>query len=312
VSHAKAKLTPAGRLLLVQRVLEQGWPVAHVAAMAGVSRPTVYKWLTRYRDEGISGLRDRSSRPARCPHRTSSELEAQLLELRREKRRGPHWLAGRLGMAPSTAHAVLLRHGLSRLSRLDRSSRRIIRYERDRPGELVHLDVKKLGRVPEGGGWRVHGREVGRSGRKRGLGYDFLHVAIDDHSRFAFVEVHPDEKGETCARFLAHATEFFGSHGVPIESVMTDNAKNYVLSRLFKAELRDRTHLVTRPYRPQTNGKAERFNRTMIDEWAYAEAYDTNTERLDALTEWLVDYNWARCHSAIGNKPPASRLPSTT
>jgi transposase len=225
VAHGKAKLTPAGRLLLVQRVEGEGWPVAHAAAMAGVSRCTTYKWLRRWRSEGLAGLEDRSSRPLRCPRRTSASLETRILELRRELRRGPHLVGGRLGIAPSTVHAVLRRHGMSRLNRLDRVSGIPIRYERAHPGELVHIDVKKLGRIPEGGGWRVLGRDH-RPHRHRGSGYDFLHVAIDDHSRFAFVQVHPDERGETCARFLLDALAFFADHGITVERVMTDNAKN--------------------------------------------------------------------------------------
>lgn len=311
MAHGKAKLTPAGRLLLVQRVLAEGWPPAHAAAMAGVSRCTAYKWLRRWREEGLAGLEDRSSRPRRCPHRTPAVVEARILELRRELRRGPHLVGGRLGIAPSTVHAVLHRHGLSRLARLDRVSGVPIRYERSRPGELVHVDVKKLGRVPDGGGWRAHGR-ASRPNRKRGAGFDYLHVAIDDHSRFAFVQVHPDERGETCARFLIDALAFFADHGIAIERVMTDNAKNYTLSKSFQAALGTAAHRLTRPYRPQTNGKAERFNRTLLDEWAYQRDYNSNAERLQALTVWLEDYNWHRPHSSIGNHPPATRLPSTT
>jgi transposase InsO family protein len=312
VVQRKAKLTPAGRLLLVRRIEVEGWPPAHAAAMAGVSRCTAYKWLRRWRDEGMTGLEDRSSRPRSCPRRTPAELEAQIIELRRSWRRGPHLLAGRLGIAPSTVHAVLARHGLSRLARLDRVTGTPIRYERDRPGELVHIDVKKLGRVPDGGGWRVLGRgNDGHGGHSR-VGYDYLHVAIDDHSRVAFVEAHRDERGPTCAAFLEHVIEFFASHGVTIERVMTDNAKNYVTSRAFQAALGDRRHVRTRPRRPQTNGKAERFNRTMLTEWGYARPYTSNDERLQALTDWLEDYNWHRPHSGIGNHPPATRLPSTT
>jgi transposase InsO family protein len=215
-------------------------------------------------------------------------------------------------MAPSTVHAVLVRHGVSRLARLDRVTGVTIRYERDRPGELLHVDVKKLGRVPEGGGWRVHGRGNDGHGGHSKVGYDYLHVAVDDHSRVAFVEAHRDERGETCAEFLRHAFAFFADHGVAIERVMTDNAKNYVISKVFQAALGDRRHVVIRPYRPQTNGKAERFNRTLLTEWGYARAYTTNAERLGALTAWLDDYNWHRPHSGIGNHPPATRLPSTT
>jgi transposase InsO family protein len=312
VSHGKAKLTPAGRLLLVERIERDGWPAAHAASMAGVSRATAYKWLARWRSEGISGLRDRSSRPHSMPTRTSAVREAEVVELRRSWRRGPHLLGGRVGMAPSTVHAVLARHGLSRLSRLDRVTGDVIRYERDHPGELLHVDVKKLGRVPDGGGWRIHGREMGKPGSRRGQGYDFVHVAVDDHSRVAFVQVRPDEKGSTCAAFLSDAIAFFGELGVNVERVMTDNAKNYTLSAAFQAALDWRKHKTTRPYRPQTNGKVERFNRTLTSEWAYARAFTSNDERLGTLQQWVTDYNWNRAHSALGNKPPATRLPSTT
>lgn len=311
MSHGKAKLTPAGRLLLVERIERDGWPPAHAAEMAGVSRATAYKWLARWRSEGLAGLRDRSSRPHRMPTRTSSETEARVCELRRRIRRGPHLLAGRLGMAPSTVHAVLARHGLSRLSRLDRVTGDVIRYERDHPGELIHVDVKKLGRIPDGGGWRVHGRQE-RPSSKRGRGYDYLHVAVDDHTRIAFVQIHPDEKGTTCARFITDAFAFFDELGISVERVMTDNAKNYTVSAAFQAALGNRRHKTIRPYRPQTNGKAERFNRTLLEEWAYARVFNTNDERSGTLEDWLRDYNWTRAHSALGNHPPASRLPSTT
>lgn len=309
MSHGKAKLTPAGRLLLVERIERDGWPPAHAASMAGVSRATAYKWLRRWRDEGLGGLRDRSSRPHSMPTRTSAEVETRVCELRRELRRGPHLLAGRLAMAPSTVHAVLARHGLSRLSRLDRVTGDVIRYERDHPGELIHVDVKKLGRIPDGGGWRVHGR--GNAARSR-RGYDFLHVAVDDHTRIAFVQIRPDEKGTTCAEFIGDAFEFYAQLGITVERVMTDNAQNYVRSAAFQAALGDRGHKRTRPRRPQTNGKAERFNRTLLDEWAYARVFTSNDERAATLDEWLRDYNWERAHSSLGNHPPISRLPSTT
>jgi len=245
------------------------------------------------------------------PTRTSAELEARVCALRRELRRGPHLLAGRLAMAPSTVHAVLVRHGLSRLSRLDRVTGDVIRYERDHPGELIHVDVKKLGRIPDGGGWRVHGRGA-RPRPKRGLGYDYLHVAVDDHTRIAFVQIHPDEKGTTCAAFLTDAFAFFHQLGVSVERVMTDNAKNYVLSQAFQAALGERSHKRIRPHRPQTNGKAERFNRTLLEEWAYARVFASNDERAATLDDWLHDYNWQRAHSALDNNPPISRLRSTT
>jgi transposase InsO family protein len=317
MSHAKAKLTPSGRLLMVRRVLEEGWPPAHAAQMAGVSRQTVYKWVHRFQDEGPAGLQDRSSRALHCPHRSAPDVEAAVIEMRGAIRRGPHRIAGRLHMAPSTVHAILARHGLSRLSRLDRTTGApirvgpVVRYERARPGELVHVDVKKIGRVPDGGGWRALGREAANEidKRRRPVGFDYLHVAIDDHSRYAYVEVLANEKGDTCAGFWERTRAHFECLGVEIERVMTDNAKNYTLSRLFHAALGPARHLTTRPYRPQTNGKAERFNRTLADEWAYERPYKTNAERTTALAGFLNDYNWERTHSGIGNKPPSSRLP---
>ncbi|MGH9021335.1 MAG: IS481 family transposase [Acidimicrobiales bacterium] len=311
MSHAKAKLTPAGRLLLVRRVLDEGWPPSHAAAMAGVSRPTVYKWLRRFADEGLVGLNDRPSRATRCPHRTSPEIEAAIVEARRASRRGPRRIANRLGMAPSTVHAVLARHGVSRLSRLDRTTGTPIRYERATPGELIHVDVKKLGRVPDGGGWRAHGRERGRAGehRTQSTGFDYLHVAVDDHSRYAYVEVHANETGETCAGFMDRTLERFAALGVRVQRVMTDNALNYTRASAFHRSLGWIRHVRIRPYRPQTNGKAERFNRTLVDEWAYDRPYQSNAERLGALEEFLVDYNYVRTHSGIGDRPPASRLP---
>jgi len=236
-------------------------------------------------------------------------VEARILELRRELRRGPHLVGGRLGIPPSTVHAVLRRHGLSRLARLDRVSGIPIRYERSRPGELVHVDVKKLGRVPDGGGWRAHGREI-RPNRKRGPGYDFLHVAIDDHSRFAFVQVHPDERGTTCARFLIDALTFFADLGITVERVMTDNALNYTRSRDFKAALEALrvAHRRTANYRPQTNGKAERFNRTLLDEWAYVRVYRSEIQRTQALQRWLHLYNHHRSHTSLGGHAPMTHV----
>ena len=188
----------------------------------------------------------------------------------------------------------------------------VIRYERDHPGELIHVDVKKLGRIPDGGGWRVPGREQRRA-TKRGNGYDYLHVAVDGHTHIAFVQIHPDEKGTTCAQFITDAFAFYDQLGSTVERVMTDNAKNHTVSAAFQAALGDRRYKTTRRYRPQTNGKAERFDRTLLDEWAYARVFDSgNDERPATLNDWLTDDNWVRTHSALGNHPPASRLPSTT
>jgi len=313
MAHAKSKLTPLGRSLLVQRIEVEGWPPATAAEAQGVSRATAYKWLRRWREEGRAGLIDRSSRPHRCPRRTPAELEASILERRMAGRKGPHRIGYELAVAPSTVHAVLRRAGLSRLCTLDGPTALPVRYVRSHPGELVHIDVKKLGRIPPGGGWRVLGRAEGRkhNPRRLGLGQDVVHVAIDDATRLAFVEVHDDERGETCAAFLEAAASFFAAAGIPaVERVMTDNAKNYVRSTAFRAALAGigARHLVTRPYRPQTNGKAERFNRTMLAEWAYGRPYADNDERLAALPTWLRHYNEDRPHTGIGNRPPVEAV----
>ena len=315
MTQAKSPLTPRGRRLLVDRILVDGWPVAHAAAMAGVSRQTAHKWLVRFREEGPAGLEDRPSRARRCPHKTSPEIEASVLRLRAELRRGPHRLANRLHMAPSTVHAILARHGLSRLSRLDRTTGQLIRretplrYERERAGELVHIDVKKLGRVPEGGGWRGRGEVASLHVTGRGgAGYDYLHVAVDDRSRFAYLEVHADEKGITCAGFLERCRAHFASLGVSVQAIMTDNAKNYVVSKDFRAALEGLAHLRTRPRRPQTNGKAERFIQSALREWAYGIPYHHSSEREAMLDRWTHHYNWHRPHQGIAGLAPISRL----
>jgi transposase InsO family protein len=226
----------------------------------------------------------------------------------------PHRLGPELGHPRSTVYAVLRREGLSRLTYLDRPSAVPIRYERERPGELIHIDVKKLGRIRPGGGWTMLGMSAEtKAGKGRGAGYDYLHVAIDDHSRYAYVEVHPDERGETCTAFLLRAASHMAEQGIRIERVMTDQAKNYTLSKAFATAIGDlgATHLTTRPYRPQTNGKAERFNRTMLDEWAYARLFRSNGARLAALPLWLETYNRRRPHTALGGLPPISRLQTT-
>lgn len=310
--HRNARLTPIGRLILVRRIVDDGWPVAVAAESMGVSRETAYRWLRRYGTEGPAGLEDRSSRPVRSPGQTPVEVEDRICELRRNRRWGPHRIAFALDMSRSTVERVLRRRGLSRLDAIDPPTRRIVRrYERAAPGDLVHVDVKKLGRIPDGGGWRVHGRDVARGGRvQRGMGYDFFHVAVDDHSRVVYVEALGDEKGDTCAGFINRAVGWFTSQGVNVEEVMTDNALNYRRSRSFQQALSDATirHLRTRPYRPQTNGKAERFNQTLLNEWAYDQPYPSNQARLESLPAWLHDYNWHRLHTEIG-AAPASRLP---
>jgi transposase-like protein len=264
MAHANARLTVFGRALLVQRVLAGHRP-AEVAHQLGCSRATAYKWLRRYRAEGPGGLVDRHSRPHRCPHRIPAPTEALILEARRVHRRGADWIGAELGLSPSTVGRVLARHNMPALRELDaltgeRVRRRPpsgVRYERERPGELIHIDVKRLARIPQGGGWRAHGRGPKPGVVRRG-GYDYVHSAIDDHSRLAFSEIHPDQRGETCARFMERAAAFFASSGIArIERVMSDNAMNYRHSRAFAEVLRDlgARHILIRPHCPWTNGK---------------------------------------------------------
>ena len=278
----------------------------------GVSRATGYKWWRRFCEEGLEGLVDRSSRPRRCPHRTSPALEAQIAELRRELKLGPARIGYRLGVAPSTVHRVLVRLGLNRLSWMDRPTGRVIRrYERARPGELVHVDIKKLGKIPDGGGWKVLGRTEGKKnnsgmGSSR-VGYGFIHSAVDDHSRLAYSEILADETKESAAAFWERARTWFAEFGIEVQEVLTDNGSCY-RSRLFDQALGDITHRRTRPYRPQTNGKVERFNRTMLEEWAYVTPYSSEAERRAALGHFLHLYNHHRSHTALRGKPPISRV----
>ena len=312
MGHARAKLTVLGRQLLVQRVVEDGWKPVDAAKAMGVSRQTAYKWLRRFADEGLCGLEDRSSAPRRCPHRLGADEVAAIVATRLATLHGPHRLAYALGRPRSTIYGVLRREGLSRLSFIDRPTRTVVRYERARPGELVHIDVKKLGRIRKGGGWRMHGREMGKSHYRHDepVGFDYLHVAVDDHSRVAFVQALPDERGPTCARFLAEVAAFFSSHGVTVERVMTDNAMNYRRSNDFARTLEALgiAHRRTANYRPQTNGKAERFNRTLLEEFAYKSLFTTNEQRRDQLPGWVDSYNSSRPHTAIGGLAPLQRL----
>jgi transposase InsO family protein len=311
MSHANAKLTFAGRRLIVERAMS-GWTQAQVAEAQGVSRSTVAKWCKRFKAEGDGGLCDRSSRPNHTPHALTEDIVGAICRLRRELGAGPHRIAWELSMHASTVYGVLRRAGLSVLARLDRTTRSVIRYERDRPGELVHLDIKKLARIPTGGGKRMDpGWKEAKTARhtSQGGGHDYLHVAVDDHSRYAYAEALPDEKGTTAADFLVRASLAFAQVGVNVERVITDNGGCY-RSRAFAAtasmlEVQLRR---TRPFRPQTNGKAEAFNKTLQREWAYRRPYYSNAERLDALPTFLQDYNYARPHTSIGNRPPASRL----
>ena len=301
--HPNAKTTPYTRELMVERVQCLGWAVEDAAQAAGVSVRTVYRWCRRYREEGRSGLADRPSSPRRVPRRTPEKRERQI-ELLRYRRKTALEIAIRLKIPRSTVAAVLKRRGLERLSKLTPRPP-VVRYEKDRPGELLHLDTKKLGKI-RGVGHRIHGN---RRTRQRGIGWEAVHVGIDDHSRFGFAEVLEDERGETAAGFLRRIVKALRRRGIPVDRVLTDNGSCFV-SRAFNDACRELgiRHLYTRPYRPQTNGKAERFIQTMLREWAYARPYRTSNQRTRALPKWLHRYNTIRLHSALGYLPPMSRL----
>jgi transposase InsO family protein len=308
VTHPRAKLTPQGRWLLVQRVLE-GWPPAEAARAQGVSVATCYKWLGRYRAEGLAGLADRSCRPHRSPRRLSAEREQAIVAWRQRYRVGPHRIGWALGEAHSTVWAVLARHRLPRLAELDRPSGQVVRYERQRPGELVHVDIKAQGRIPDGGGHRLLGRADGRRHRRVKTGYDYLHVAVDDRTRLAYVEAHDGQDAAAAAGFMARALAWFAGLGIGVERVLTDNGWCYQ-SQAFQQVLAQAgaQHRRTRPYRPQTNGKAERFNRTLATEWSYARLYASNQARLATLDGWLHHYNCHRPHRALDGKSPMQLL----
>jgi transposase InsO family protein len=310
VAHRRAKLTVRGRQLLVDRVIEQRWSVAAASEAQGISRATAHTWLRRFHAEGPAGLQDRTSRPHRMPARISGERERAILERREQTLEGPHRIGWALGEAQSTVHRVLRRNGVPRLADLDRPTRTVVRYERERAGELVHVDVKKQAKIPDGGGWRVHGKGAGGNPYgKAGLGYDYLHIAVDDRSRIAYVEPHANERDVTAAGFLRRAISFFGTQGIAIERIMTDNGPCY-RSKTFNTVLAENTiaHRWTRPYRPQTNGKAERFNLTLKWEWAYRITYESNLARVEALSTWLHWYNFHRPHMAHGGRTPMSAV----
>jgi transposase InsO family protein len=311
--HGNAALSWSGRRRLAERVVVEGWTLRAAAEAAGVSVRCARKWVGRYRLEGELGLHDRSSAPRRVGNRTAPERVAAIAKLRRLRFTAAE-IAETLGMALSTVSGILTRSGMGRLGRL--GLERAIRYERSRPGELVHIDVKKLGRIEGGAGWRVRGGPqhynrtfTDKDGHRRTtVGYEYVHVAVDDYSRLAYAEVLPDEKAATAIGFLRRAVAFYAQHGIRVERVLSDNGSAYraTIHALACKSLRIR-HLRTRPYRPQTNGKAERFIRTLLAGWAYGAIYRSSNERTAALDGWLWHYNHRRRHSAIGRQPPATR-----
>jgi transposase InsO family protein len=309
MSHANARLTPRGRRILVERIIA-GWTISRAATAAGLSRQTGSKWWGRYRCEGTSGLVDRSSAVRRQARAHGAATVEEICQLRRQRRVGPHCLAWQTGLSRSTIYAILERHGLGRLDRLDPRPP-VVRYERAAPGELLHLDTKQLGRIRPGGGLPKPRRTAGYSaGRKPTIGWNRIHVAIDDHTRLAYVEELADEAPATTAGFLERAVAFYAGHGIRVQRVLTDNGGCY-RSRLFAAAAARLGVALrkTRPYRPQTNGKAERFIRTLLGEWAYAGAYHDTAARAAALPGFVDFYNRSRPHWSLGGQPPMSRAP---
>lgn len=319
MSHANARLAPAGRLIMIQRI-QSGRAVAHVAAEMGVSRTTAWRWWRRFREHGPAGLVDRSSVARTHPRRTTPCTETRVRIMRALTRRGPVLIASKLGLQASTVGRVLRRHHVPLLRELDpvtgtviRANRRSARrYEHDHPGSLLHIDVKKLGRIPDGGGWRadpMQSMTVHRTSHHR-VGYDYVHTVIDDHSRVAYAEIHDDEKGATAAGVLERAIAFYTGLGVRVQRVISDNAFAYRRSRVFRAviDAHGITQKFIKPHCPWTNGKVERLNRTLAVEWAYAHAWNSNQDRADALRSWLEYYNLDRAHLGIGGKTPIDRV----
>ncbi|MEV4624657.1 IS481 family transposase [Asanoa sp. NPDC049573] len=324
MSHANAALTPRARLRLARLIVDEGWPVARAAERYDVSWPTAKRWADRYAREGEAGMADRSSRPHHSPTRTPQPVVRKIVHLRLKQRLGPVQIAGRLAMAASSVHAVLVRCRINRLSHIDRvTGEPVRRYEHDHPGAMLHVDVKKYGNVPDGGGWRFVGRRRGdrnreATARRTGVrnakweprvGTAFVHTVIDDHSRVAYAEIRDDETAATAIDVLRNAVTWFAARGVTVERVLSDNGSAYKSHAWHDAcnqlSIRPRK---TRPYRPQTNGKVERFHRTMTNGWAIARFYRSEHARRQALPAWLHHYNHHRPHTAVGGRPPITRL----
>jgi transposase InsO family protein len=317
VSHANAALTPRARLKLARLIVDDGWPVARAAERFDVAWPTAKRWADRYRQLGEAGMSDRSSRPHRQPRKTPAPVVRKIVHKRWKHRLGPVAIAAELGVPASTVHAVLVRCRINRLSHIDRrTGEPIRRYEHAAPGDLLHVDVKKLGNIPNGGGWRYLGRQAGMANRHRHqparnphMGTAYVHTVLDDHSRVAYAEIHDDETAATAIAVLRRAVAWFAALGVTTRRVLSDNGACY-RSRAWRLACADLgiTPKHTRPYRPQTNGKIERFHRTMANGWAFKRFYSSESARRKALPAWLHEYNHHRHHTAIGKVPPISRL----
>lgn len=322
MSHRNAALTRVQRLRLARLIVDDGWPVAHAAVFFHVSWPTAKRWADRYRICGPDGMDDRSSRPHHSPNRTPTPVVRKIVHLRWKKRLGPVGIGARLGVPASTVHAVLVRVRLNRLHHVDvRTGEPVRRYEHEYPGSMIHVDVKKIGNIPDGGGWRYVGRQQGGINRRATpgtarskhhhelLGTAYVHTVIDDHSRVAYAEIHEDETAATAIGVLRRAVAWFHDRGVRVERVLSDNGSAY-RSHAWRDACGELgiTPKKTRPYRPQTNGKIERFHRTLADGWAFARHYNTESARRAALPAWLHEYNHHRPHTGIGKQPPISRL----
>jgi transposase InsO family protein len=307
-THKNASLTPKGREMMVRAVVDCGLSKAAAARQFNTTPKTVAKWIERFEAEGLEGLSDRSSRPLSSPSQATPAVCAAVEALRRQRHTGKQ-IAAEIGVSAATVSRILRRHGLNRLSAL-KPAEPVRRYERAAPGEIIHIDIKKLGKFNRIG-HRITGDRTGQS-NTRGVGWEYVHLAIDDHSRLAYSEILPDEKRASCLRFLFNALRFFRSLGVNVQRVMTDNGVSFRSFRYAKAlRLLRIKHLRTRPYTPRTNGKAERFVQTSLREWAYARAYETSDHRAAELPVWLHRYNWHRPHGGLGSKPPISRLALT-
>ncbi len=320
MSHANAALTPRSRLKVAQLVVDQGWPISEVAARFQVSWPTVKRWADRYAD--AQPMTDRSSRPRHQPGRTPAPVVRRVLDLRWRKRLGPLQLAAWTGVAASTVHKILVRNRLNRLNYVDRATGEPVRrYEHPYPGSLIHVDVKKLGNIPDGGGWRFVGRvqgernKAGTPGKQRNkwhnalMRHAFVHTVIDDHTRIAYAEIHDDETALTATAVLVRAVAWYAARGITVERVLSDNGSAYK-SYAWRDACTELgiTAKKTRPYRPQTNGKVERFNRTLANEWAYAHPYRSEADRAATYQAWLHEYNHHRPHGGIGGQNPIDRV----